>query len=252
MSLDTDKNCNILNNEPIKSYGIVLFYVDNNNIIWYLLAQRRDTIEYVNYIRGIYSPAYLETYFKLLTPDERYRLCVYTFDELWDDLWINHDTHYYKDGKQKAKAKFQANIEVMHKLLKNTTSFRDEPSWCFPKGRKHTWENDVECAFREFREETKLKIDYLNLINILPSKEVFRGSNGKMYSTIYYIAQIDKKLPIRQIAVNNPLRDKTISEEISNLQWTTLVEALKILPPWRKNLLLEVDTNIKKFLNINK
>jgi len=237
--------------DPITSYGIVLFYLDENGVIWYLLAQRRDSIEYVNYVRGIYSHANLNMYFKLMTPDERHRLRNYTFDELWDDLWINHDNRFYRDGKEKAKLKFQANLKEMHKLLSNTVSFREEPSWCFPKGRKNNWENEVECAFREFREETRLTIDYLNLINILPSREVFRGSNGKVYSTVYYIARVDKRLVTQKLVVNNGLRDNTVSEEISNLKWITLIEALKILPPWRQNLLLEVDTNIKNFLKKN-
>lgn len=245
MSIDHNKP---FNKDPVASYGIVLFYVDKNNIIWYLLAQRRDTIEYVNYLRGIYSPYHLNTYFKLMTPSERYRLEHFPFDKLWDDLWINHDNRYYRDGKEKARIKYEAATSVMKKTLQETESYRTEPGWCFPKGRKNPWETDVECAFREFKEETKLNISYRNLINITPLKEVFRGSNGKMYATIYYVAQSEQKLPIHKIPVPDGLRSETISEEIANLQWMTMVDALKVLPPWRQNLLLEANDHIKKFL----
>jgi len=124
-------------NDPITSYGILLFYVDFNDQIWYLLAQRRDTIEYTDFIRGRYSQLNLEIYFRLMTSDERKRLTTYTFDELWDDLWVNHDNSFYKDMRSKAQAKYESNSSIMNTLLETTVSITTEPSWGFPKGKKN-------------------------------------------------------------------------------------------------------------------
>jgi len=224
--------------DPITSYGILLFYIDPNDKIWYLLAQRRDTIEYADFLRGRYSYLNLETYFKLMTQEERERLKMYTFGELWDDLWVNHDTRFYKDVQSKARAKYETHETLMKTLLEETTSTVTEPGWGFPKGKKNLRETEIECSFREFEEESKMSIDYLNLLNLPPSKEVFKGSNGKMYSTVYYIAQVDHKIPIRKMIVNG-LRTETVSEEISNLRWCTLEDALPILMPWRQKLLMD-------------
>ena len=57
-------NRGLLKKDPITSYGILLFYHDSNNQIWYLLSQRRDTIEYTCYIRGKYTIPSLENYLK--------------------------------------------------------------------------------------------------------------------------------------------------------------------------------------------
>jgi len=233
--------------DPITSYGILLFYVDDENNIWYLLAQRRDTIEYTDYLRGRYSNTNLQTYFSLMTIDERERLKKYTFDELWDDLWINHNNNFFREAKTKAKNKYDYNKINMTKYLEITQSTKTEPVWGFPKGKKNTKETELQCAFREFKEETRLNIDYINLLSLSPTKEVFKGSNGKMYSTIYYIARIYTKIEIKKINTNG-IRKETVSEEISNLKWTKLDEALNVLPPWRQKLLIETEAKIRKYL----
>lgn len=233
---------------PITSYGILLFYVDDNDQLVYLLSQRRDTIEYAEFLRGRYTRHNLDTYFSRMTPDERTRLEKYTFDELWDDLWINHDNRFYRDMQPKAKSKFEQNHDLLQEMLENTTTTVLEPRWGFPKGKRNIQESELECSFREFQEETRMSIDYLNLLNLPPCTEVFKGSNGKMYSTIYYVAQVDHEIPIRKM-VTNGLRTETISEEISNLRWCTISEALKLLPAWRKRLLIEADEKIREYLD---
>lgn len=236
------------NNEPYKnpitSYGIILFYIDSSQKLWYLLAQRRDTIEYSDFIRGRYAVPDLELYFKLMTEDERNRLRNYSFEELWDDLWINHHNKFYRDIKPKARNRFDAQKSHMAKLLNTTTSIISEPSWGFPKGKRNYKENEIECAIREFKEESKLSIDYINLLSLPPSVEVFKGSNGKMYSTVYYIAQVNQMIPIKKIATTG-IRKETISEEISNLRWCTIEQALPLLRPWRQKLLMDTELKIR-------
>jgi 8-oxo-dGTP pyrophosphatase MutT (NUDIX family) len=230
------------------SYGLVLFYIDSYDKIWYLIAQRRDTIEYTDFLRGRYSYPNLTSYFRLMTPSERERLQKYTFDELWDDLWLNHDSNYFREMRAKAHARYKTNFETMDKLLKTTVSFVSEPRWGFPKGRKNHGETDLECAFREFKEETRMSVDYLNLLNIPPSIETFKGSNGKMYSTVYYIARVNYKIPICKLKYHGQIRTETVSEEISNLMWGTFKDIFPKLPLWRQRLLVETDLKIKQHL----
>lgn len=237
---------------PITSYGIILFHVDDAKNIWYLLAQRRDTIEYTDYLRGRYSYSNLETYFSLMTHDERNKLIRYHFDDLWDDLWVNHNCKYYKESYVKAKNKFYNNISTMKDLLLKTHTTVDEPAWGFPKGKKNLYESEVECAFREFKEETLIDLNYLNLLNIVPSQEIFKGTNGKIYSTVYYIAHTKEKIPIEKVQIIDSIRTETISDEISNLRWCRLHEAMSFLVPHRQELILETEEKILKYLNSNK
>lgn len=230
---------------PITSYGILLFYIDNG-VRRYLLAQRRDTIEYTDFLRGRYSLQCLELYLTLMTDEERDRLTNYNFNELWDDLWVNHNSRFYKDGRAKAEAKYQANRVELMRLLRETRSRVTAPGWGFPKGKKNLAETDLQCALREFNEETKMKLSYQNLLNISASTEIFKGSNNKIYSTVYYIAETKKRIPIKKMNVHGR---PTVSEEVSELAWCTVSEARKYLPEWRYKLLVDTDKRIKAFID---
>ena len=90
---------------PIISYGIILF--TDKNDPKFLLAQRRDTIEYVDFIKGnrYYIP--LEDYAINMTEEERERILNYEFDDLWNDLWINKESKYYKQDYEESKKDFE-------------------------------------------------------------------------------------------------------------------------------------------------
>lgn len=230
---------------PITSYGIILYTLKNGEI-QYLICQRRDSIEYTDFIRGRYSKSHLKTYISLMTPEERERILNHNFDELWYDLWVNHDTKLYKDIYPKARERFLQNIETSLALIKETESLRKEPIWGFPKGKKNNKEKEINCAIREFSEETKMTIDYKNIMNIPPSIELFKGSNGKMYSTCYYISYLEhsKKKPFNRIELDG-IRKETVSEEIRALKWVTLDQSKSYLPKWRIKLLEETEKRIR-------
>lgn len=231
--------------------------VQNFNI-WYLICQRRDTIEYADFIRGRYTKIMLKAYLSLMSQDERERILKYSFRELWDDLWVNHEVSFYKDSFKKAQIKFEINLELVKSIIDTTESIIKEPSWGFPKGKKNFKESDIECSVREFKEETRLELDFKNLSNLSPSKETFKGSNNKVYSTVYYIAQTQNSIPIKKINISyGPLepdpeiRQETISEEISNLKWVRLQDVKELFPSWRYKLLIEVENKIKKNIKIS-
>ena len=81
--------------------------------------------------------------------------------------------------------------------LKNNQSFKNhrskysEPEWGFPKGRRNNCEKDIDCAIREFEEETGMKRENIQFVqNIYTLEENFTGSNLKSYKHKYYLAYI--------------------------------------------------------------
>jgi len=239
--------CSSWGETPITSFGIILFTVKDDKLL-YLICQRRDSIEYTDFIRGRYSRHNLKTYISLMTPEERQRIVDYNFEELWHDLWINHNSKLYKEIYPKAKARFNQNFLRVKDLLKETESLVSEPIWGFPKGKQHSRETEIQCAVREFKEESRLYIDHKNILNMPPAIELFKGSNGKMYSTFYYIAFTAMRLPIRRIVLDG-IRKDSVSDEIRELKWVTLQESKTYLPVWRQKLLEETEKRIKKHLN---
>ena len=64
------KTCNY----PITSYGILCYFVENNNNIKYLMIQRKDSLCYIEFMRGYYdvnNVFYLCTLFKYITINEK-------------------------------------------------------------------------------------------------------------------------------------------------------------------------------------
>src|ERR1700752_2322297 len=95
--------------DPIVSYGTIIFRYSEYGEIEFLIYQRRDTFEYMDFLRGAWSDeSKLPDLFASMSISERNRIDKYTFQELWDDLILDHDCKLYKDGYVRAKRKFEA------------------------------------------------------------------------------------------------------------------------------------------------
>lgn len=234
--------------------GIQTFcnYKDN---IKFLMIRRKHTLGYLEFIRGRYTVDNVDGIiflFRQMTPTEIKKIGSSTFDELWNELWIhNKDKVNYQDEYIKSKQKFER-LKADNDTSQNSTIYLglqfyvnnvqpawNYPEWGFPKGRRNRYENDLDCALREFKEESGYDgKDYVLLDNIEPLEEVFIGTNGINYKHVYYIGSaISDKNP--KIDVNN----KNQSNEIGDIGWFTYQEAINLIRPYhteRKKLLTEL------------
>ena len=159
--------------------------------IEYCLVKRRHSMNYIQFIRGIYDITEIDNIilmFKRMTIEEYNKIKTLRFKELWDDLWQNisyKDEYKYEYGMAKLKFDFIRN-NMMELLEKYKTKY-SMTEWGFPKGRRNEYESNINCAIREFEEETG--IDRSNIIildRLYPLIEESIGSNGKSYRMIYY------------------------------------------------------------------
>ena len=242
------RNCR----QPITSFGIILVkhnqltdYVSSNNTnidifndIEFLMIERKDSISYVEFIRGKYDidkSGYISRLFEDMTPNERERIRKHGFKTLWDMLWMNHDLNIFKNEYDSAFLKFSTlqngkkNSEGMYisilSLLDNTVSHYKTPEWEFPKGRRYIRESDQMCAIREFEEETGIpSTDYTIINSIPPFQELFTGSNNIKYRIIYYIGLYNS-----QKTPSVDPENITQTSEIGNLDWFKFHNAIKII-----------------------
>ena len=224
--------------KPIMSYGIILFTMIHGSP-YFLLAQRRDTIEYVDFIRGHYTQNLLPTFFERMSHAERHRLRNYSFSDLWEDLWVNKDHQIYRYAFEKARSKYERVKPELLRMLGDTKPIVEAPPWGFPKGKKVARETPIQCAFREFQEETKMEISEIDheILNAKPIADIYFGSNGKLYGTLYYVVYILGGIsPIEKMATKG-IRLTTISDEVGELKWATEEGAKKILNSERKIVL---------------
>ena len=226
---------------PIISIGIIAFkYDEKDNEYRFLIIRRKDTLGFMDFIRGkysIYNKEYIINLLKEMTVQEKEKLIQYDFDTIWNDIWScnNPISHQYKNEENISRDKFNLLISgimthnesyTLEELINmsNKDSIWNEAEWGFPKGRRNNNETDMACAIREFVEETGYSQKNLhNIENIMPFEEIFMGSNYKSYKHKYYLMKMDGNISaIQQF-------DKS---EVSKIEWKTYNECIECIRPY--------------------
>jgi 8-oxo-dGTP pyrophosphatase MutT (NUDIX family) len=205
------------------------------NNIKFLLIQRRHSIAYMDFLRGKYKIDNIDqinSLFEYMNPDEIERLKNKDFDVLWREMW-NNDESRINNMKEynMAKNKFNnlnsdKNLELnLDFFINNVRPLFKQNEWGFPKGRKNYTESPLECALREFTEETNIKLSDISLIpNINPIEENLIGTNGIPYRHIYYVAETKLDM-ITDVKNNN---------EIGNIGFFSFHDATKLIRDYHK------------------
>lgn len=234
---------------PITSLGVIVFKMINN-VPHYLMIQRKDTLGFVEFLRGKYNLEninYVYKLFEIMTKYERDKIENNSFEKIWNDLWMNKTSKQYRNEYENSKKKFnilKKNICIdgininLKSLNENIPIYWNSPEWGFPKGRRNMRENDKECAMREFSEETGIaKPDY-EFIDCEPFSETFLGTNNIRYKHIYFLGKYHGNSQLK-IDVNNI--DQV--SEISNLKWFKIDEAIDAIRPYnyeKKNVIRNI------------
>jgi 8-oxo-dGTP pyrophosphatase MutT (NUDIX family) len=247
--------------KPIMSFGIICYRINNNNIE-YLMIQRRDSLSFMEFIRGKYQLDNIEYIKRLLTnmtAFERELLLIDKFEDLWNKVWYQpampKQTQEFIDARDKfmaLKQGYHVNSQIhvnLYKLLYNLETKYTEPEWGFPKGRRRLKEKDIDCAVREFNEETGFhKNEVCILDNFDSYEEIFYGTNDIQYRHVYYLATITTDaFRIIVIDPNNPQQ----AREVSQVKWFTADEVLKRIRDHnieRKELFANVHCKLQQHL----
>jgi 8-oxo-dGTP pyrophosphatase MutT (NUDIX family) len=212
----------------------------NPNTVGILMVRRKDSMSYMEFVRGKYDlhdMDYLKKQLQNMTIAEQQTVLTESFETLWTRLWGNsRDLHSLE--YETAKQKFESlNLKS---LISEVPSRFQEPEWGFPKGRRMRGETDVQAAEREFFEETNIPKEAYTLREDLTFSETFIGTNGIRYKHIYFVALMkdSKIMNLKQKFTQHQRR------EISNIGWKTLKECKQITRPHyseRKKMITELE-----------
>lgn len=238
---------------PIISIGIIPFTLDNGEYK-YLIIKRKDSLGYVDFMRGKYSLDNISGIMGMLnemTVIERNNLLTKSFDELWCKLWNTPIGSKYRGEENTAKDRFnqiKTGVKIGNKmctlksLIDKCSCIWEEPEWGFPKGRRELNERDLQCGMRECVEETGYNDASINIIqNMIPYDELFIGSNYKGYKHRYYVGYIDI----------NSKPDKPYQEsEVSDMVWLSYEDIKKKIRPYnleKLEILKKVNTVLTRY-----
>ena len=205
-----------------------------------VLVQRRNTIGLIEFIRGKYdlnNPDYIIKLFNMMTFDEKRMFREYdSFDMLRTIIGLKREFNYrgeYSDAKTKYNTlRDDPSGNQINALLDKSYTKWSSPEWGAPKGRRSNKEYDIECAIREFVEETGIKYKNINVYrNIKPLEEVYKGINGVVYKHTYFIADIKDNSECHD-NINYIEKGGYLSSEVSNIKCFNLTECQKIIRPY--------------------
>lgn len=225
--------------KPIRSYGIILYRVTEEGKKKYLMICRKHTFGFTCIIRGKYSSIYpeqIQTYVDSMTNYEKESIQCLTFGELWEYMWSGITNSRKNHDKSHAEYKFNLVREVLLEAIAASPTQWEEAEWEFPKGRMQQCESDLECALREFEEETHISKHNIRIVyNLCPFEEIYKGSNDKMYQITYFLAQLKHE---------EPNLSSFQEEEVSRMEWKDLGECLEAIRPnnqEKKELVLSLE-----------
>lgn len=238
---------------PITSIGIIVFKIIENQY-HFLMIRRKHSLGFIEFMRGKYplhNYNYLLNIFNEMTIHEKQLISTSSFMELWVYLWGEQAGIQYRGEEKNSNDKFDVlkngvianNIEYnLDKLLNESTTMWEEPEWGFPKGRRNYQEKDLNCALREFEEETGyLKSDIVIVQNIIPYEEIFTGSNMKSYKHRYFLGCIQNDvLPV----------NKFQEFEVSEIKWMSYEECLQKIRNYnleKINILTKVNNALQQY-----
>ena len=202
-------------NQPVSSFGVVCFRQRTpDDAPEYMMVQRKDSLSFVEFIRGKYNiqnRGYIMRLLSNMTNAERRQLAACDFDDMWHGFWQSDHNRSFMKEYEASKGRFeglragywlrphhhinqQRQNPVFFSLdvaLRETGKGYDDSEFGFPKGRRNINETDMQCAVREFVEETGVPASDLHMLPSMGTyEEVFTGSNNIRYRHVYFIASL--------------------------------------------------------------
>lgn len=241
---------------PITSYGIILFRSSTNGL-QFLMINRKDSFGYIDFVRGKYSAFnvnHTQNIIDEMSNDEKSIIVNEPFTRLWRNMWGDVlNAQKYRSEESSSARKFEQitngvsiegeKIDLKY-FIDNSTTNWTETEWEFPKGRRNFEEKDIECALREFEEETGISSKFISIIeNVLPFEEIFIGTNHKSYKHKYFLAYINE--------INNDVSLQNFQRsEVSKIQWKTTSECLDSIRPYnleKKQLIININKVLQEY-----
>ena len=263
------------------SYGIALcrYNENKNNRVEILLIKKRYSYQFFSFVMGHYKKSdtqFIKYLLNNMSYSEKIDIISMQFHQMWYRIWLDNPVVDYNIGDlynqyidinspysnpnmkktfNEKRLRFENNFSKdgdkrLRALVQDSSNA--EVLWEIPKGNKKGDESNLDCAIREFREETSINDNkYRVLYDVKPIVDSYID-NGVNYKTVYYIASLNK-----DVAEFNPYIDlKKFDQliEIDHIKWVALaeIEFFNLSPLFHNRLIKLFKIISKEFKNSNK
>ena len=201
------------------------------NAMSFIMVQRRCSLGFLEFMRGRYQVSnyrQIISLFQQMTHNEIESISENSFFEIWSKLWgktgtkepTNSEYKVSKDKFESLRLKTGDSTLSLSFFTKTIKPMYEWSEWGFPKGRRHSNESNMNCACREFEEETGYNNSQYTLLDFDPIKEEFVGTNGIPYCHIYQMAVVHEK---------NESQCTNDTGEIGSVEWFRYLDALSVI-----------------------
>jgi hypothetical protein len=213
--------------DPHMSVGVIPYKIVNNEV-FYLCIRRKHSFTYRTLVLckdyNIYHIERICYFLRNMSEFEHKKLLTWEIPQLWLDVlhyeFVAYSSDYFNalQTLKMLKEGFVLNGKKIDlaQLIKENPAKSAFPEWGFPKGKRNLYESNLECAIREFYEETNCNVSqYIIPNNLRPVYEVFKGTDNNLYKNIYYIANVQDTNFVAEIDKNNRFQDI----EVGAIKW---------------------------------
>jgi 8-oxo-dGTP pyrophosphatase MutT (NUDIX family) len=204
------------------SYGLMVYAKDTKR---WAIIQRKHSVEFLLFIRGLYRLSYLPFLLTCITSEEAKIIesCLTEGPNVFRHLYLvnlklNHEGLQYALIRM-AESRNIVSVMLPHINANNTNQL----SWSWPKGRLHISserETPFDCAKREFIEETEIDLPQPLFISDTYISETFKTLTGRVIESRYWIYVIPEEIPM-----SNPIDHPEVSTRI----WADIETCAKLL-----------------------
>lgn len=200
------------------SYGLIVYAKDTRR---WAVIQRKHSVEFLLFIRGMYRLTYLPLLLAQITLKEAaiIRKCLETGPETFKSVFLK-DLNLGERELPYALIRMAESRAITLRLLQRLDLSSNDLSWSWPKGRPFFSESPdlleretpFSCAKREFMEEVEIDLPPPLFISDTYLSTYFHTLTGKNIEARYWIYVIPKEIPIPP-PVDHP--------EVSNRLWAS-------------------------------
>jgi hypothetical protein len=196
-------------NRSTVSYGLIVYA--KNSKRW-ILTQRKHSVEFLLFIKGLYRLTHLPLLLSSITAGEKYiiKRCIDSNSSIFTDIYLN-ELGLPSEDLVYASIRLTEVRPIISNLL-NKLSINNSLAWTWPKGRIHiSYERETpfSCAMREFIEEVEIKLPDPLMITDNYLSETVKTITGRQIEARYWIYVIED-----EITIPAPLNHSEVSARI--------------------------------------